>query len=108
MGFLCKNPDEWIEPEKFIPERFDSSSRYFLTPKGKKRNPYSFSPFLGGNRICVGKTFAEMVSKFVTPTLLTNFSWELTVDKNNFDYPYNNMTATHAPSVPVVIKERNL
>ena len=108
MGFLCNNPDEWIEPEKFIPERFDSSSSYFLTPKGKKRNPYSFSPFLGGNRICVGKTFAEMVSKFVTPALLTNFTWELTVDKDSFDYPYNNMTSTYAPSVPVVIKERNL
>ena len=48
MYDLCNNPSEWIKPEKFIPERFNSDSPYFLTPEGKKRNPFSFSPFLGG------------------------------------------------------------
>jgi cytochrome P450 len=48
MFRLGNNPDEWIEPERFIPERFDSKSRYYLTPSGTNRNPYSFSPFLGG------------------------------------------------------------
>jgi len=28
MFRLGNNPDEWIEPERFIPERFDSQSRY--------------------------------------------------------------------------------
>merc|ERR1712173_34083 len=59
MYSLCNNPDEWIEPSKFIPERFDENSEYFLTPHGTRRNPYSFSPFLGGSRICIGKTFVE-------------------------------------------------
>ena len=59
---LCNNPEEWIEPERFIPERFNSESPYYLTPTGKKRNPFSFSPFLGGLRICLGKTFVEEVS----------------------------------------------
>jgi hypothetical protein len=30
--------DEWIEPEKFIPERFNPNSPYYLTPSGKKRD----------------------------------------------------------------------
>jgi len=55
---LCKNPSEWIQPEKFIPERFDMSSPLSLTPSGQKRNAFSFSPFLGGSRICLGMTFA--------------------------------------------------
>jgi cytochrome P450 len=53
----------------FIPERFDPSSKYYLTPSGKKRHMNSFGPFLGGKRICVGKTFAEIVSKIVTPII---------------------------------------
>lgn len=57
------NPNEWFEPEKFIPERFDPSSKYYLTPSGKRRHPMSFGPFLGGKRACLGKTFIEMGSK---------------------------------------------
>jgi cytochrome P450 len=48
MYRLCNNPSEWITPELFRPERFDNSSPLFKTPDGKRRNPYSFSPFLGG------------------------------------------------------------
>ena len=75
MGNLCNDPSEWVEPETFIPERFDPTSKYFLTPKGQRRNPYSFSPFLGGSRICIGKTFIEVVSKLTVPTLLSNFNF---------------------------------
>ena len=73
MFHLCNNPAEWIEPRKFIPERFNSDSKYYLTPSGNKRNAYSFSPFLGGQRICIGKTFVEAVSKFLVPTMLHSF-----------------------------------
>ena len=76
MSHLCNDPNEWIEPERFIPERFDTNSRYFLTPKGQRRNPYSFSPFLGGSRICIGKTFIEVVSKLTLPTLLSHFEFD--------------------------------
>ena len=57
------NPDEWIEPESFIPERFDPLSKYFLTPKGTKRHPMSYGPFFGGRRICIGKTFTEILGR---------------------------------------------
>jgi hypothetical protein len=48
MFRLGNNPLEWIDPDMFIPERFDSRSPYYKTPKGTNRNPFSFSPFLGG------------------------------------------------------------
>ena len=53
------DPYEWKDPLKFIPERFDKLSDYYLKPNGEKRSPFSFTPFLGGSRICIGKTFAE-------------------------------------------------
>ena len=55
------NSKEWIEPSKYVPERFDPDSKWSLTPSGNKRHPMSFTPFLGGKRICLGKTFAEAI-----------------------------------------------
>lgn len=110
MYHLCNNPSEWIEPEKFIPERFNPDSEYYLTPSGKKRNPFSFSPFLGGSRICIGKTFAEAVSKLVVPALLTNFKFELPegVNRDEYVYPHNNLIAIWQPKINVRISDRNL
>ena len=51
---LHHNMEEWKEHDKYIPERFDPKSEYFLRPDGNKRNKYSFGPFLGGKRICPG------------------------------------------------------
>ena len=35
----------------------------------------SFAPFFGGKRICIGKTFAETVSKIMGPALLGTFDF---------------------------------
>ena len=53
------NADEWHFPHKFYPPRFNTEDEAFLRPDGSKRNPSSYIPFLGGKRICFGKTFAE-------------------------------------------------
>jgi cytochrome P450 len=68
---LHHNPEEWQDPEKYIPERFDPSSKFFLTPSGTKRHPMSYGPFLGGKRICLGKTFAENIVKCILPMIVT-------------------------------------
>jgi hypothetical protein len=44
-----------------------------LTPKGKKRHPMSFTPFLGGRRICAGKIFTETISKHVIPSIFGKY-----------------------------------
>ena len=63
IAYLQTNPKHWIQAEDYIPERFDPTSEYYLRPDGKKRHPMSFGPFLGGRRICLGKTFAESIVK---------------------------------------------
>ena len=72
---LHHNSEEWIEPEKFIPERFDPSSPYALTPKGEKRDTYSYMPFIGGRRICLGKTLAEMTAKAQVSAFIHSFDF---------------------------------
>ena len=99
MGRMQNHPSEWQQPEKFIPERFDPKSTYFLTPTGKRRNTYSFSPFLGGQRICIGKTFIEVISKLTVPTLLSKFKFDFVegVEKETAQYMHNNMIASRPP-----------
>lgn len=36
----------------------------------------SFGPFLGGRRICLGKTFAENILKSVMPVVLSQIDFE--------------------------------
>eukprot|EP00347_Sterkiella_histriomuscorum_P017019 403350965 len=89
IQYLHHNPKEWIDPETFIPERFDPSSRYYLTPAGEKRHPMSFGPFLGGRRICLGKTFAESILKCILPVILTQVDFDFADDSLRDRKPIN-------------------
>lgn len=73
------DPYQWPEPEKFIPDRFDTSiedNKWLKTADGKPRNPLAFTPFYGGKRICLGKGFAEMTVRFTIPLLYYHFDFE--------------------------------
>jgi len=110
MYRLGNNPDEWKEPSRFYPERFDPENDYFFTPKGKRRSPYSFSPFLGGQRVCIGKSLVEAVSKLTLPTLWSNFNikFEDKFDKDpaSFRMPANNLLCTREPDVSIIIEKK--
>ena len=61
----------------YIPERFDSTSEHYKKPDGTPRSHYAFAPFLGGQRICLGKTFAETVAKKLISMILKFYTLEL-------------------------------
>ncbi len=60
-----RRPDLYPEPEVFRPERF----------LGKKIDPYSYFPFGGGPRRCLGAAFALQEMKIVLGTVLPR--WRL-------------------------------
>ena len=99
MDALHHNPDEWIEPSKFIPERFDPSSPFYLTPSGKKRHPMSYGPFFGGKRICLGKSLAEVLSRIVGAAIIYQFEFELTEPKQIAEKPLNNLLVINEPEI---------
>ena len=73
------DPVEWPEPHRYIPERFDThnqSNRWTKTTDGKPRNPLSFTPFFGGKRVCLGKTFAEITVRFTVPLIFHHLNLE--------------------------------
>ena len=70
------NSKEWQHPYKFLPERFDPENPLFLTPEGKKRHPFSYVPWNGGRRGCIGQSFADKNVKTVMIYMLSHFDFK--------------------------------
>ena len=60
------------EPERFDPDRFSSER----SPK-----PFSYVPFGGGLRECLGKEFARLEMKLFAAKIVREFEWELLPDQ---------------------------
>ena len=71
------NKDQWKEPMRFIPERFDPSSDYFLTPEGKTRNPLSWCPFTFGVRTCPGRSLGLIELKILVIYFMIAIDYEI-------------------------------
>lgn len=82
VGILSQhyNPEQWQEPTKFIPERFDPESKYFLTPTGDTRDPLAYLPFSVGGRSCPGQTLAKLEVKVMLAELLARADFAVNSD----------------------------
>jgi cytochrome P450 len=67
---LHRHPDHWHNPEGFDPDRF-------LPEQVAARPRYTYLPFGGGPRQCIGVNFALYEAKLVLATLLQRYSAEL-------------------------------
>ncbi|XP_015609095.1 cytochrome P450 4C1 isoform X2 [Cephus cinctus] len=61
-----RSPKYWMEPEKFIPERF-------LPENSQNRHHYSFVPFSAGTRSCIGQKYAIMSMKIIIGTIVRKY-----------------------------------
>ena len=73
MDGLHHHSGQWQRPYEFLPQRFDPKDPLYLTPDGKKRNAYSWLPFMGGRRVCLGKQFAEIMAKAILTMMTQRF-----------------------------------
>jgi cytochrome P450 len=67
---LHRHPRYWPEPLRFRPERFDP-----LT--GDVPLPYSYFPFSGGRRMCIGRRFAAVETVIVLASIAERFECRL-------------------------------
>lgn len=68
MSTTNNNPEYFPEPEKFDPSRYD---------EGNGPAPFSFVPFGGGPRTCIGKEYARLATLTFIHHVVKKFEWEV-------------------------------
>ncbi|HET8906043.1 MAG TPA: cytochrome P450 [Ktedonobacterales bacterium] len=69
-----RDKKHWPQPEVFDPDRF-------LPAQGSARPPYTYLPFGGGPRNCIGAAFAQAEAKIVLARLLQRYQFRLVSGK---------------------------
>ncbi|OKH40442.1 cytochrome P450 [[Phormidium ambiguum] IAM M-71] len=75
IGRTHQDESVYSQPEKFDPERFSPE-------RSEDKKPFSYLPFGGGMRECLGKAFAQLVMKVFAVHLVRDYSWELLPEQN--------------------------
>ncbi len=98
--YLSHRQEEyWDQPEEFKPQRFDRG-------EDAQRTPFTYVPFGGGPRNCIGAAFAQVESKVVIARLLQLYELEL-INGNEIK-PHMGATLEPRPGVKMIIKRRHV
>ncbi len=91
------NPKFWDNPEEFRPERFMGEAM-------KKRKPYTYLPFGGGKRSCIGGAMSQVENTLALSILLRRFRPEYV----GVEPPGINATVTLTPKGGLHFRVREL
>ena len=89
------DPDVWPDPERFDPTRF----------LDHKPTPYTYFPFGGGLRRCIGEAFALYEMRIVLATMLRELEPVAAVDRVREQR--RNITLTPAGGLPLSMRARH-
>lgn len=90
-----RDPSIWDDADAFCPARFE---------RGRKTPPFSYLPFGGGPRACIGAAFGQAEARVVLAYLLKNFAFSpLNADKI---HPHMGATLEPRPGVIMEVKCR--
>ena len=68
------------------------------------RNPFSFCPFFGGKRICLGKTLAEFMTVFTLPLVMYHFDFEFVNPEHMKNKPNFQLATFKTPVIPMKMR----
>ena len=89
-----RDPEVWENAEDFCPERF---------AHGRKTPPFSYVPFGGGPRACIGGAFGQAEARIVMSRLLQTYTFEFT---NHKIHAHMGATLEPRPGVMMKISKR--
>ena len=90
-----RDPAIWENAESFCPERFTH---------GRKTPPFSYVPFGGGPRACIGAAFGQAEARLVMARLLQTHTFEFT---NHSIHAHMGATLEPRPGVRMRVFQRN-
>ena len=93
---LHRHPSFWAAPEQFDPERFSPQ-------QSQGRDAWSYLPFAGGQRQCIGNTFSLVETVVLLAQLLRRFELEIAPGQNRVKQV---AVVTVRPDRPVMITLR--
>lgn len=91
-----RHPDYWSDPDEFRPERFAPQEK-------EKQPPFTYVPFGGGPRNCIGAAFAQVEAKVVLARMLQQVHLRLLKDNVK---PYMGATLEPRPGVVMGVQWR--
>jgi cytochrome P450 len=92
-----RHPNYWEDPGDFKPERFDSEHN-------RTRIPYTYMPFGGGHRNCIGMIFAMIEAKLILARIIQKFYF---LNKNTHPVsPYMGATLEPRPGVFLFVEKK--
>jgi cytochrome P450 len=92
-----RDPRWWPTPTRFDPERW--------TPEHTEARPkFSYFPFGGGTRICVGEHFAWLEATLVLASVARR--WQLRYDEPHVPVPEASVTLRPKGGLPVRLERR--
>lgn len=86
------NPRLYTDVNSFKPERWLRDSGSFERPQ----DPFAYTPFSAGPRVCMGQNFAVLEAKIITCYFMKNFDFELTSDPN-FEMVFKHLVEPKTP-----------
>lgn len=94
---MHRNPEFYVEPEKFKPERW--------TPEFKAQLPkFAYFPFGGGPHLCIGEPFAWMEAQLALATLAQK--WQPRLDPNAHVAMQPLVTLRPKNGMPMILEQR--
>ncbi|KAF5204374.1 Cytochrome p450 [Thalictrum thalictroides] len=94
IGAIHRDPKVWIDPDKFMPERFEGV-------QSEKEMGFKFMPFGVGRRVCPGANMAMHVVALALGTLIQCFEWER-VGQDQVQMHETNSGATTPKANPLI------